>query len=93
LLVSVLLTTRSSTKTGKFLWLGHRPQFDRKRFALVAFLDEANTSIERLLIFQNILFGKTKIPEDSEWLRSGIPLKQASDLLATIREIRDTPGQ
>lgn len=93
LLVSVLLATCSPTKTGKSRWLVHQPHSERKRFTLIAFLNEGNTSIERLLVFPNIPFRKTRVPEDSEWLQSGVPLTRTCDLLGIIRELHGNQGK
>lgn len=91
--VSVLLATCSPTKGGKFRWLVHRPGHERNRLALIGFLNEDNTSVERSLVFNNIPFRKSRVLEDSEWLRSGIPLKQPCDLLGAVHAIRCSQGK
>jgi len=93
LLVSVLIASCNPTKAGTLRWLVHPPRYERKRLTLIAFLNQSNTVIERTLVFQNIPFMKTKVLENSEWLRSGIPLEQVSDLLEIIRMLRRLRGQ
>ena len=96
LLVSVLIANCSPTQAGKLRWLVHPPQYERERLIVIAFLNQDNTMIERSLAFDNVPFKRTQVSESSEWLRSGIPLKQASDFLNIIREFREsrnpTPG-
>ncbi|MGB6474082.1 MAG: recombinase family protein [Candidatus Sulfotelmatobacter sp.] len=88
LLVSVLIANCSPTKAGKLRWLVHPPRYERARLIVVAFLNQDNTLIERSLAFHNVPFRRTKVAESSEWLRSGIPLNQASDFVNIIREFR-----
>lgn len=92
LLVSVLLATCSPTKAGNRRWLVHPPRYERNRPTVVAFLNQSNTVIERTLIFDRIPFTKTKVLEDSEWVRSGIPLKKATDFLNIIHGLRGNRG-
>jgi DNA invertase Pin-like site-specific DNA recombinase len=93
LLMSVLLATCYPTKFGRPRWFFRPPRSERKRPTIVGLLNESNTTIDRLLVFQNIPFSKTKVPEDSEWLRSGVPLKRTCDLLEIIRELRGSQNK
>ncbi|MGO9088820.1 MAG: recombinase family protein [Candidatus Sulfotelmatobacter sp.] len=93
LLVPVLLAPCYPTKCGKLRWLVHPPRYERRRLTVIVFLDEGNTFIERSCVFRNIPFRRTKVHADSEWLRSGVPLKQTCDLLGVIREIRNNAGK
>jgi hypothetical protein len=93
LLVSVLIANCSPTQAGKLRWLVHPPRYERERLIVIAFLNQDNTLIERSLAFHNVPFKRTKVSESSEWLRSGIPLKQASDFVNIIREFRSNRGK
>jgi DNA invertase Pin-like site-specific DNA recombinase len=88
LLISVLIANCSPTKAGKLRWIVHPPRYERERLIFIAFLNQDNTMIERSLAFHNVPFKRTKVSESSEWLRSGIPLNQASDFLNIIRDFR-----
>lgn len=87
-LVSVLIASCSPAKNGKLRWLVHPPRSDRNRLTVIAFLNQSNTEIERSLVFDTIPFRKTKVMENCEWLRSGIPMTQASDFLEIVCELR-----
>jgi len=89
LLKARMVVTPYPSKTGKPRWLLHPPPYERGRPVIVALLNESNAVIDRLLIFRNIPFKKTKVLESSGWLQSGIPLKQTSDLLRIIGELRE----
>ena len=88
LLISVLLATCMPRQDGKLRWFFRSPRCERKRPTIVGLLNESNTIIDRLLVFQDIPFRKTKVPADSEWLQSGIPLTRLCDLVDIVHEIR-----
>ena len=89
LLISILVVASRENKSGTQCWSARCPKCERKRVTILALLNEDNTSINRLLVFRKAPFKHAIVQENSEALRSGIPLGQISDLLNIVHQLRD----
>ena len=97
LLLAVATANRFRTAGGKLRWLLRPPANERKRLTLVGLLNERNTSVSRLVIFQTMNFpGKSiQFSEDNEWLKTGRPLERLGQLLLVVNRLRcgSTPDE
>jgi DNA invertase Pin-like site-specific DNA recombinase len=73
-------------------WRIDLPKSERKRPAIVAFLNAQNNAIESLRLFNKLRFSRFTIrPEKcEEWLKSGHPLNTMEDFLTVLERLRRT---
>jgi len=90
LLISVVIARCCPTDKGKIRWLLEPHRLERDRVAVVALLDEKNTTVKRLSIHPNlrIPMKSLRFGEGMGFLEAGLPLEQPSDLMRVIRQLR-----
>jgi DNA invertase Pin-like site-specific DNA recombinase len=90
LLIAVVLAYCDPEATGGPCWRIEAPKTERKRTAIVAFLDQPNNAIESLRVFKKLRFSRFIIdPRDpTDWLQSGHPLNNMSEFLKVLNGVR-----
>jgi hypothetical protein len=91
LLISIMLARYVHTSAGKPRWLIRFIKNERKRVTILALLNENNTSIKELRVFRKIRMrtGSTQVEANNQWLQSGLPLKQLSELMQIVHPVQD----
>ena len=86
--ISVVLARHCTTQRGTS-WVLIAPKRERKKIALVALLNEGNTSIKTIRVFRRLPGGtfQIRIRPESQWFISGEPLENSGDLLIVIRRL------
>lgn len=89
LLISVMVAKCCPTKLGNS-WMVPAPMSERKRPAILALLNENNTSIKSLTVLPRLdsKFLHVRVREKSNVLRLAEPLEELSDLLAVVQRVR-----
>ncbi|HVI08855.1 MAG TPA: recombinase family protein [Candidatus Binatia bacterium] len=89
LLVAVVLA-RHDPDANVNCWRIDVPKAERKRAAVVAFLNRTNDAVEALQVFDRLRYSRLTIrpgQNDERW-KSARPLTRISDLLAVLRHLR-----
>jgi DNA invertase Pin-like site-specific DNA recombinase len=90
LLIAVVLAYRVTDRIDPNVWHIDVPKVERKRTAVVAFLDSQNEAIQALWVFKGLQFSRFTIrpKTDDEWLRSGQAFNNTSDFLKVLEQVR-----
>ncbi len=75
-------------------WRLQAPKSERKRTAVVAFVNEENTGIKSLRLFRHLRLSRTTVRASraTEWLRSGKPLEAVPEFLRVLQQVRQQIG-
>lgn len=89
LLIAVVLAQHHSDAVGSY-WRLEAPKSERKRTAVVAFLNENNTAVQSLRIFRQLGFSRLTIRggRNGNWVCSGQPFGKISEFLTVLDEVR-----
>lgn len=92
LLIAIVVARYCKGKRGDS-WRIDAPQNERKRAAIVAFLDADNAAIGSLRVFPRLRFSRltVRVGTSSEWVCSGQLLERTSDFLKVLHLIRNRP--
>jgi DNA invertase Pin-like site-specific DNA recombinase len=90
LLISVVLARCYRTAKHGLRWILETPKQERKRPAVLALMNESNSCVQELRLFRRMPSKPIAMHVDggSEWLASGLPLRQPSELWTAIRDLR-----
>jgi DNA invertase Pin-like site-specific DNA recombinase len=90
LLIAVVLAYRNRNAGSTPCWHIDVPKAERRRTAIVAFLDRGNNAIESLRVFEKLRFSRFVIHSGrtDEWLQSGYPLSNVSEFLQILDQVR-----
>jgi DNA invertase Pin-like site-specific DNA recombinase len=92
LLIAVVLAYRDPETVSGPRWRIEAPKAERKRTAIVAFLDQPNSAIESLQVFKQLCFSRFVVypGKADKWLQSGHPLSTISEFLKILQGVRAT---
>jgi DNA invertase Pin-like site-specific DNA recombinase len=90
LLIAVVVAHNYPDAVSGDCWRIDVPRTERKRTAIVAFLDRQNEAIQSLWVFKKLCFSHFTIRPGAadEWLHSGYRLDNISDFLSVLERMR-----
>lgn len=89
LLIAVVLAQHQRDAVESY-WRLEAPKSEKKRTAVVAFLDEHNSGIQCLRVFRRLGYSRLTIRggRNDGWLNSGQPLEQVSEFMSVLDHVR-----
>jgi hypothetical protein len=89
-LLIAVVTARHPRGKDSDCWVVDVPKGERKRTAVVAFLNRTNDTVESLRVFNRLRYSRLTVRpgRNGEWLNSGYTLDKLEDLLTVLERVR-----